>query len=55
MILGFFTGGALILFALRAGALEAAHPVVTQYLGTTERNWRGFATGTVKASAGFPD
>lgn len=46
---------AITALLVRAGALEAFHPVVKQYLGTTQRNWRGFATGTLVAAPGFPD
>ena len=46
---------AITALLVRAGALEAFHPVVKQYLGTSQRNWRGFATGSVIASPGFPD
>lgn len=46
---------AITALLIRVGALEPFHPVVKQYLDTTQRNWRGFATGTLVAAPGFPD
>jgi L-asparaginase II len=39
---------------VRAGALEAGDPVVKQYLGSIQKNWRGFETGTLTVAPGFP-
>lgn len=45
---------AITALLVRLGALEAGNPVVRQYLGSVQKNWRGFETGTVQAAPGFP-
>lgn len=45
---------AIVALLVRLGALETGHPVVRKYLGTVQKNWRGFETGSIQAAPGFP-
>jgi L-asparaginase II len=45
---------AITALLVRVGALAADHPVVTDYLGATQRNRRGIETGVLAAAPGFP-
>jgi L-asparaginase II len=46
---------AITTLLVRLGVLDAAHPVVGQYLNTVERSRRGFETGTLRAAPRFAD
>lgn len=45
---------AITALLVRAGGLEAGHPVVGHYLNAPQRNCRGIQTGILTAAPGFP-
>jgi L-asparaginase II len=44
---------AIVALLVKLGALDAAHPVVAQYLSGPLRNWRGLVTGELRLAPGF--
>ncbi|HPD91824.1 MAG: asparaginase [Rhodobacter sp.] len=44
---------AIVGLLARLGVLDAGHPAALKRLGAPQRNWRGFAWGEVRLSAGF--
>ena len=37
----------------RVGALDPAHPVLSRYVNTHQRNWRGIETGSIRLASGL--
>lgn len=46
---------AITALLVRAGVLDKGHPAARKRLDSVQSNWRGFETGTLRASTGFPD
>ncbi|WP_323005916.1 asparaginase [Pseudorhodobacter sp.] len=44
---------AICALLVKLGVLDAESAAARQYLNTTERNWRGFETGTLRVAPGF--
>lgn len=38
---------------VRVGALDPAHPVLSRYVNTHQRNWRGIETGSIRLASGL--
>ncbi|RRH69409.1 asparaginase [Falsigemmobacter faecalis] len=45
---------AIAALLVRHGVLDAAHPAAQKRLNPVQKNWRGFETGDIRLSPGFP-